>query len=67
MKRKISAMLLLAGLVLVAGLAGAEDMAFSLGQAGRSLGELITESVIGCLLMIAGVWGLNREEAREEK
>lgn len=64
MKRKISAMLLLAGLALVAGLAGAEDMAFSLGQAGRPLGELIIESVIGCLLMIAGVWGLNRGEVR---
>lgn len=67
MKKALCGIAALAGLVIALGTAGAEDMAFSLGQAGRPLGELITEGVIGCLLMIVGVWGLNRGEVREEK
>ncbi len=60
MKKVISTALLIAGLVLVAGLAGAEDMAFAAGQAGRPLASLVLWGLVGCGMMGIGVAGLSR-------
>ena len=60
MKKVISTALLIAGLVLVAGLAGAEDMAFAVGQAGRPLASLALWGLVGCGMMGIGVAGLSR-------
>lgn len=60
MKKVICTALLIAGLVLVAGLAGAEDMAFAAGQAGRPLASLILWGLAGCAMMSIGVAGLSR-------
>ena len=60
MKKVICTALLIAGLVLVAGLAGAEDMAFASGQAGRPLASLVLWGLAGCGMMGIGVAGLSR-------
>ena len=60
MKKVISTALLIAGLVLLAGLAGAEDMAFAAGQAGRPIGELLLPALVGIGAICAGCIGLNK-------
>ena len=64
MKQKISALLLIAGFVILVGLAGSEDLAVALGQAGRSIGELILWGLAGLLMLAGGVRGLNGEVRR---
>ena len=61
MKQKISTLLLITGFLLLAGLAGSEDLAFEVGQAGRPIGELILWGITGLAMLAGGVRGLNRE------
>lgn len=62
MKNKLCALLLLSGFLLLAGLAGSEDLAFALGEAGRGLSDLIIPGLLGVGMMAAGVIGINRKE-----
>lgn len=60
MKNKFFTLLLLSGFLLLAGLAGAEDQAFALGQAGRPIGELLLPALAGIGAICAGCIGLNK-------
>lgn len=62
MRIKLCALLLLSGLLLLAGLAGSEDLALSLGEAGRDLSDLIILGLLGVSMMTAGIIGINRKE-----
>lgn len=62
MRNKLCALLLLSGLLLLAGLAGSEDLALSLGEAGRDLSDLIILGLLGVSMMTAGIIGINRKE-----
>lgn len=61
MRNKLSGILIGGGLLILAGLAGSEDLAFAAGQAGRPLWDLVIWALIGCGMLGAGVAGLNRE------
>ena len=54
MRNKLFTLLLLSGFLLLAGLAGAEDMAFAAGQAGRPIGELLLPALVGIGAICAG-------------
>ena len=60
MRNKLFTLLLLSGFLLLAGLAGAEDMAFAAGQAGRPIGELLLPALVGIGAICAGCIGLNK-------
>lgn len=62
MRNKLCALLLLSGFLLLAGLAGSEDLALSLGEAGRDLSDLIILGLLGVSMMTAGIIGINRKE-----
>ena len=60
--RKLCSFLILSGLLLMIGLAGAEDMAMELGEAGRPLLELVLLELSGVIMITIGIAGLNRKE-----
>ena len=60
----ISGILLAAGLIMVFGIAGTDQMMFEIGQAGPPLGELIWKGLVGAGAMAAGVAGMNYSYAR---
>ena len=60
MRNKLFTLLLLSGFLLLAGLAGAEDMAFAAGQAGRPIEELLLLALAGIGAICAGCIGLNK-------
>ena len=62
MRNKLCGLLLLSGFLLLAGLAGSEDLALSLGEAGRDLSDLIILCLLGVSMMTAGFIGINRKE-----
>ena len=62
MRNKLGALLLLSGFLILAGLAGSEDLALSLGEAGRDLSDLIILGLLGVSMMTAGFIGINRKE-----
>ncbi|MFR8087512.1 MAG: hypothetical protein ACLU6B_03310 [Lachnospirales bacterium] len=62
MRNKLGALLLLSGFLILAGLAGSEDLALSLGEAGRDLSDLIILGLLGVSMMTAGIIGINRKE-----
>ena len=62
MRNKLCALLLLSGFLILAGLAGSEDLALSLGEAGRDLSDLIILGLLGVSMMTAGIIGINRKE-----
>ena len=62
MRNKLGALLLLSGFLILAGLAGSEDLALSLGEAGRDLSDLIILGLLGVSVMTAGIIGINRKE-----
>lgn len=62
MRNKLCALLLLSGFLILAGLAGSEDLALSLGEAGRDLSDLIMLGLLGVSMMTAGIIGINRKE-----
>ena len=61
MRNKLSGVLIGSGLLILAGLAGSEDLAVYTGQAGRPLWDLVIWALIGCGMLGTGVAGLNRE------
>ena len=61
MRNKLSGVLIILGFLLLAGLAGSEDLAVYTGQAGRPLWDLILWGAVGCGILAAGVAGLNRQ------
>lgn len=61
MRNKLSGILIGGGLLILAGLAGSEDLAFAAGQAGRPLWDLVIWALIGCGMLGTGVAGLNKE------
>lgn len=61
MRNKLSGVLIGSGLLILAGLAGSEDLAVYTGQAGRPLWDLILWGAVGCGILAAGVAGLNRQ------
>lgn len=61
MQNKLCGLLIILGFLLLAGLAGAEDLAFALGQAGRPLWDLIIWGAVGCGMLGTGVVGLKKE------
>lgn len=64
MRNKLSGILIIVGFLLLAGLAGTEDLAFASGQAGRPLWDLIIWALIGCGMLAGGVVGLNEKEVK---
>ena len=62
MRNKLGALLLLSGFLILAGLAGSEDLALSVGEAGRGLSDLIILGLLGVSMMTAGIIGINRKE-----
>ena len=61
MRNKLSGVLIGSGLLILAGLAGSEDLAVYTGQAGRPLWDLIIWGAAGCGMLAGGVAGLNRQ------
>lgn len=61
MKRKLYALLIVSGLVILTGITGSDDLYMELEQVGRPLWQLISTAITGGVLMAMGIIGVNRK------